>query len=74
LTKTTIISKSQCPETLKRLTHNTGEIAKVIYPMNVNRGLDIEQPDGEYDGELITVEHDMVRLDIMFKPKPSSTS
>jgi serine/threonine protein kinase len=43
-----------------------GEIGKVRYPMNVNRGPDLKRPDGVYDGELITAEHDIDMLNIMF--------
>jgi hypothetical protein len=50
-----------------------GEIGKVRYPINVNRGPNLTRPDGAYDGELITVEHDVEMLDIMFKAALSST-
>ena len=35
-----------------------GEIGMVRYPANVNR-IDVRQPDGAEDGELIRAEHDM---------------
>jgi hypothetical protein len=50
-----------------------GEIEKVRYPINVNRGCHLKQPDRAYDGKLITAEHDMEMLDIMFKAALSST-
>ena len=50
-----------------------GEIGKVRYPINMNRGPNLKRPDGAYDGELITAEHDLEMLDIMFKAALSST-
>jgi serine/threonine protein kinase len=50
-----------------------GEIGKVRYPINVNRGPNLTRPGGAYDGELITADHDMEMLDIMFKVALSST-
>jgi hypothetical protein len=42
-----------------------GVIGNVRYPMNVNRD-GIDRPDGAYDGELITAEHDMNMVDYIF--------
>ena len=38
----------------------------------MNRGLNLKHSDGAYDGELITAEHDLEMLDIMFKAVLSS--
>jgi hypothetical protein len=44
-----------------------GEIGNVRYPINVNRGPQLERPDGAYDGALIMAEHDIEMLNLMFK-------
>jgi RIO-like serine/threonine protein kinase len=43
-----------------------GKVGEVKYPMYVNRK-DVWRPDDAYDGQLITVEHDMQMLDAMFR-------
>jgi len=43
-----------------------GEIGKARYPMNINR-VGISRPDGVHDGEVITADHDMKMVDIMFE-------
>jgi hypothetical protein len=45
----------------------------MLFAINMNRGPNLKQPDGAYDGELITAEHNMEMLDIMFKVAFSNT-
>ncbi|KAF8079189.1 hypothetical protein FPV67DRAFT_1604454 [Lyophyllum atratum] len=40
-----------------------GTIGEVRYPMNVHFGDDLWRPDGAYDGELITTEHDLQMME-----------
>jgi hypothetical protein len=40
---------------------------EVRYPISVNRGLQLWQPDGACDGNLITADHDIQMLDHLFK-------
>src|ERR1700729_2366526 len=68
-----MVRKNSAPEMMLFDFDWAGEIGKVRYPINVNRGPHLKRPDGAYDGELITAEHDMEMLDIMFKAALSST-
>ena len=68
-----MVRKNGAPEMMLFDFDWAGEIGKVRYPINVNRGPHLKRPDGAYDGELITAEHDMEMLDIMFKAALSST-
>ena len=62
-----MVRKDGAPELMLFDFDWAGEIGQVRYPINVNRGPNLKRPDGAYDGELITAEHDMEMLDIMFK-------
>ena len=68
-----MVRKDGAPEIILFDFDWAGEIGKVRYPINVNRGPDLLRPDGAYDGELITAEHDMEMLDIMFQAALSNT-
>jgi len=43
-----------------------GVIGEVRYPMNVNI-VDVKRPNGAYDNELITLEHDLAMVEIAFE-------
>ena len=68
-----MVRKDGAPEIILFDFDWAGEIGEVRYPINVNRGPDLLRPDGAYDGELITAEHDMEMLDIMFQAALSNT-
>jgi len=68
-----MVRKNGAPEMMLFDFDWAGEIGKVRYPINVNRGPHLKRPDGAYDGELITAEHDMEMLDIMFKAALNNT-
>lgn len=68
-----MVRKDGAPEIMLFDFDWAGEIGKVRYPINVNRGPDLQRPDGAYDGELITAEHDIEMLDIMFQAALSNT-
>ncbi|KAF8802373.1 hypothetical protein BYT27DRAFT_7173144 [Phlegmacium glaucopus] len=44
-----------------------GKIGEARYPANVYRGPDLWRPEGAYDGELITAEHDSQMLAALFR-------
>jgi hypothetical protein len=62
-----MVRKNGTPEIMLFDFDWAGEIGKARYPINVTRGPHLMRPDGAYDGELITAEHDIQMLDIMFK-------
>jgi len=45
----------------------SGEIGVVRYPMYVTRGPLLRRPEGAYDGERITADHDMEMVKYMFQ-------